>query len=218
MRGDQFGCAVQCDAEAMQSKSGRGSTTFMHVGTLAALTVYSHVYFSFFLCELVVFRSPVVQSDTEPVRRHAVPSRRGREKREGTPCRVAHDDDDDSRLRKQSNVGRRRRHGLDDICQQQLQHFHASEHEEMKLELRIRDLASRHTRFQGCSQRALFKRGRMENGNFANCHGDGARSDQNKVPLVNYQQITASITEVGRRKQASTSARLVHIVIGSTRG
>ena len=108
MRGDQFGCAVQCDAEAMQSKSGRGSTTFMHVGTLAALTVYSHVYFSFFLCELVVFRSPVVQSDTEPVRRHAVPSRRGREKREGTPCRVAHDDDD-SRLRKQSNVGRRRR-------------------------------------------------------------------------------------------------------------
>jgi hypothetical protein len=50
-----------------------------------------------------------------------------------------------------------------------------------------------------------------ENGNFANCHGDGAHeaSDQ----LVR-QQITESITEV-EREQASTSGRLVAMFIGS---
>jgi hypothetical protein len=97
MRGVQMGCAVQCRRkmqDAMQSKSGRGSTTFdacRHISRARLILPCLSFFLSF--CVNMSLPSPVVQCDTEPARRHAVPSRSGREKREGTPRRVAHNDD-----------------------------------------------------------------------------------------------------------------------------
>lgn len=96
-------------------------------------------------------------------------------------------------------------------------------------------LASRHTRFQGLFSTGVDgkKRGRDgcgNNGNFANCHGDGGARARHRDPirirsssisLDSSKQITRihQMIEVGRRRQAkATSGRLVYVVIGSTRG
>ena len=170
--------AVCCDADAKcnakRSKSGRGSTTVgVHMSAHLAARTFIFPWQRKRKTENVVSGCPCV---TEAARWHAVPSRSGRESGKETPSRprrVAHVDNKDEQSATSTTMAWNRQ-------EQQQSKIVPREPGNWKLGLR----EQRRVRIShlGTQDSKVVLNGRledvegwMENGNFANCHGDGAR-------------------------------------------